>query len=242
MQTKPSKALSIVCCFSLLGFCAGCVSLSRYEKLKKERDALEKSRQALQDKLQGHARMITRAQEQNQALELSRSWNAKEAGAYKKLLDHLKASLGAGKFQLKLAGRRMVLVLASDILFESGSAVISKRGNKALGQIAATLAEHPFYRYQIEGHTDNVPIHTPLFPSNWELAATRSLNVLHTMVAAGMNPSQLSSASFAATRPVKSNAIEEGRAANRRIEIAIIPDLSVLSQEEHRNKAGSKND
>ena len=125
----------------------------------------------------------------------------------------------------------MVLVLPADILFESGSAALSQKGSRAIEEITAILKANSNCKYQIEGHTDNVPIHTPRFPSNWELASVRALGVLHTMVAAGMPPGILSSASFSDTRPLKSNEKEDGRRANRRIEIALIPDLSVLPLE-----------
>ncbi len=147
---------------------------------------------------------------------------------YKGLLSRFKALIDAGKLKVKIVDGRMVVALASDVLFSSGSAALSKDGKANIQEVAGLLASIPERRFQIEGHTDNVPIHTDAFPSNWELASARALTVLKTMVDAGMPADRVSAASFGDHKPAAANDTPEGRAQNRRIEIVVVPDLSSL--------------
>lgn len=134
----------------------------------------------------------------------------------------------AGTLSIRIIDGRMVVSLATDILFPSGSANLSKAGQNTLKEVAIQLSNIPDRKYQVEGHTDNVPIATDVFPSNWELASARSIRVVKTMVEAGLTPQRISAASFAETRPIQANETPEGRMANRRIAIVVIPDLSVI--------------
>jgi chemotaxis protein MotB len=133
----------------------------------------------------------------------------------------------------------MVVNLSSDILFPSGSAAVSKDGKAALVEVAQVLAQIPDRKFQVEGHTDNVPIKTDAFPSNWELASARALVVTKTLVDAGLPASRVSAASFGDTKPSASNGTQEGRAQNRRIEIVVVPDLSSLPGFEELQRLGS---
>ncbi|MGZ3659398.1 MAG: OmpA/MotB family protein, partial [Bdellovibrionota bacterium] len=140
---------------------------------------------------------------------------------FKKLTD-------SGALSVKMVGGKMVVSLGSDVLFPAGSAHLSKDGAKAMKEVSAQLAAIPDKKYQVEGHTDNQPIATATFPSNWELASARSLQVVKTMIDNGMAPERVSSASYADTQPVQPNNTAEGRAANRRVAIVVVPDLSSL--------------
>ncbi|MGA1355009.1 MAG: OmpA family protein, partial [Candidatus Limnocylindrus sp.] len=104
---------------------------------------------------------------------------------YRSLLSRFQALIDAGKLNVKIVDGRMVVAFASDVLFGSGSASLSKEGRAAIAEVAAVLAAIPERRFQVEGHTDTVPIKTAQFPSNWELAAARALTVVKTMVDAG---------------------------------------------------------
>lgn len=147
---------------------------------------------------------------------------------FKSLLLRFKDLIDAGKLKVTMTDGRMVLLLPTDVLFNSGSARLSDVGKEAIVQITQVLREVESRRYQIEGHTDNVPIHTERYPSNWELAAARGLSVVYAMREAGMPLEVLSAASYGEFHPVASNDTEEGRAENRRIEIILVPDLSQL--------------
>lgn len=158
---------------------------------------------------------------------------------FKGLIDKFKSLIDAGKLRVKIVEGRMVVELATDILFGSGSATLSRTGRDAIKEVAEILASIPERTFQIEGHTDNVPIKTAQFPSNWELAAARAINVVSTMVVSGMPAERISAASYADVKPAVSNETKEGRASNRRIEIVVVPDLSSLPGFEELNRVAT---
>lgn len=147
---------------------------------------------------------------------------------FRKLLARFKNLIDAGTLKLVISDGRMVLQMPSDVLFESGSARLSKAGKATIAQVAGVLKEEPGRRYQVEGHTDNVPIHNEAYASNWELASARGLGVVRALVDGGVESLALSAASYGEFHPVANNETAEGRAENRRIEIIVSPDLSML--------------
>ena len=157
---------------------------------------------------------------------------------FQSLLDKFKDLINAGRLKIKIVAGRMVLELPTDILFGSGSSSLSKEGKAAILEVAAVLATITDREFQVEGHTDDVPIRTEQFPSNWELASARALNVVRTLAEGGVPVGRLSAASFAENRPVDTNKTKEGKAANRRIEIVVVPDLSLLPGYDELEKMG----
>lgn len=147
---------------------------------------------------------------------------------YQELLSKFKDLIDAGRLTVKIVDGRMVVELASDILFASGKAALSEEGAASLAEVAGVLASIPDRAFQVEGHTDNDPIKTERFPSNWELGAARAITVVRTLNEGGVPITHLSAASYAENRPVMANDNREGKAANRRIEIVVVPDLSLL--------------
>ena len=160
--------------------------------------------------------------------------------SYKSLLGRFQSMIDAGKLQVKIGNGRMVLVLRSDILFASGSVKISEEGKAAIVELTQILASMKDRKFQVEGHTDNQPIKTKRFPSNWELASARAIAVSNVMVEAGLSQQNVSAASYGEHQPTASNDTDEGRAQNRRIEIVLVPDLSGLPGFDELNKIGSK--
>ena len=158
---------------------------------------------------------------------------------YRELLSKFQKLIDTGKLSVKIIDGRMVVSLGSDILFPSGSAQLSSIGQENIREIGRVLRSLGDRKYQIEGHTDNVPIKTQRFPSNWELASERALTVLKGLIAAGMKKENLSAASFSDTKPVRSNSTAEGRQFNRRIEIVVVPDLSDLPGFDELNQMAS---
>ena len=150
------------------------------------------------------------------------------AGLYRAVLAKFKALIDGGKLKVKVVDGRLIVELKTDILFASGSADLSDEGAATIREVGGVLASIEDRTFQVEGHTDNVPIKTAKYPSNWELASARAVNVVKEMVDAGMPKTRVSAAAFAATRPAATNETDEGRAQNRRIEIVIVPDLSDL--------------
>lgn len=161
-------------------------------------------------------------------LEERRAVAEQRIAEYQSLLVRFKKLIDAGKLRVKIVDGRMVVALATDILFGSGSAELSPDGAAALGEVAQVLATIPERKYQVEGHTDNVPIKTDKYPSNWELASARALTVVRTMIGAGMPADRVSAASYGEFKPAVPNDSPEGKSSNRRIEIVVVPDLSDL--------------
>jgi chemotaxis protein MotB len=147
---------------------------------------------------------------------------------FKALLAKFKDLIDAGTLRIQIVDGRMVLTLPTDILFDSGSAKLSKAGKQAIQQVALVLKDMPNRRFQIEGHTDNVPIHNAEYASNWELSAGRALGVVKAMTEAGMLGEALSVAGYGEFHPVATNDNDKGKKDNRRIEIVLVPDLSML--------------
>ncbi len=123
------------------------------------------------------------------------------------------------------------LELASSALFAAGSAEIRQSMKATLKQLSGAILTLPSEEYmmRIEGHTDDVPISTARFPSNWELASARALNVLHLFEANGFPSDQLAATSYADTQPKLPNrsatgeALTENQAKNRRVLVYIKP-------------------
>jgi chemotaxis protein MotB len=111
--------------------------------------------------------------------------------------------------------------IRTDILFPSGVATLSPEAINILRQLAQTLAPFP-NPIRVEGHTDNRPINTRIFPSNWELSSARAASVVHLFTEAGMAPSRLAVIGLGEYRPAQSNDTTEGRNANRRVVLVIL--------------------
>jgi chemotaxis protein MotB len=118
--------------------------------------------------------------------------------------------------------RGVVITLTNDIAFISGSADMKESMNRGLADLANILKSTPG-RIVIEGHTDNLPFSGSKYKSNWELASARAASVLHTFIREGLDPNRFIIAGYGEYRPVASNASQEGRAQNRRVEIVFAP-------------------
>jgi chemotaxis protein MotB len=193
----------------------------RIAKLMADMAAASKDKSKLQASVQEMTAALAELEKRRAATEA-------RVNEFKALLARFKSLIDAGKLKVRIVEGRMVVVLATDILFGSGSASLSKDGKAAISEVARLLAEIPDRKFQIEGHTDNVPVSTAQYPSNWELASARATNVLKVMIEAGMPKERISAASYGDSRPAQANDSAEGKAANRRIEISIVPDLSGL--------------
>ncbi|MGY3265627.1 flagellar motor protein MotD [Lysobacter sp. HA35] len=112
--------------------------------------------------------------------------------------------------------------IQSDLLFTSGSAMPSGLAIDTVRKVADVLRDQP-NALRVEGYTDNQPIASSQFPSNWELSAARAASVLHVMQQAGIAPSRLSMTGYAEYQPVADNTTPEGRNANRRVMLVILP-------------------
>lgn len=206
----------------------------KYNNLLREKIALRNSMAQMEgsvdDLSQEKDALSKQKDEMTQALEeLRKRKEESEARVteFKNLLDKFKAFIDTGKLKIKIIDGRMVIVLSSDVLFASGSKELSPNGKKAITEVTAILTKIENRKFQIEGHTDS-DRYRVIGQTNWDLAADRAINVLYTMLKAGLPESKISAASFGDSRPIVPNDTSANKAQNRRIEIVVVPDLSLL--------------
>lgn len=116
---------------------------------------------------------------------------------------------------------KMTIKVKGDVLFPSGSAEFNTEMMTVLDSMVLTLKKNPDLKLSINGHTDNIPIETTRFPSNWDLSAIRATNVLRYMVRGGLDVDRVTATGYGDSVPVSSNATLQGRAENRRLEFVL---------------------
>ncbi|MDY0132887.1 MAG: flagellar motor protein MotB [Desulforegulaceae bacterium] len=124
----------------------------------------------------------------------------------------------AGMVDVKETEEGAVITISDLVLFKTGQAQITEDGLDILQKIAGVLKQFQ-YPIEIAGHTDNIPIDTNEFPSNWELSSRRATEVVRYFIGKDLNPYSLSAAGYSSFCPVDTNDTEDGRAKNRRVEI-----------------------
>ena len=126
------------------------------------------------------------------------------------------------EIRLALTREGLVMRLSEHSLFELGVATISEEARPLLAKIGAIISKTAHF-IRIEGHTDNLPIHTKMFPSNWELSTARAVNVLRYLIQNhNIDPQRLAAEGFSEYQPLVANDSKENRAKNRRVEIIFI--------------------
>jgi len=140
------------------------------------------------------------------------------------LEQQLKGEIEKGEIRLKRYKTKTIINIDNSILFDSGKTTVKEGVKKSLSKIAEALNNFPENNIQIEGHTDDVPIHTPKFPSNWELSAARALSVLRFFVdKTEVDPRKLSAVGYGQYHPLAPNDTPENKRLNRRVDIVILP-------------------
>lgn len=152
----------------------------------------------------------------------------KELKVYKDLFAQLKALVDAGTIEVVFRKGRMTVKLSNAILFDSGKARLRDEGEAAVAQLVPALKSVGDREFLVAGHTDNVPIKTARYKSNWELSTARAVTMVNEMIEDGYPAGRLGAAGFAEFDPVSSNDSPEGRELNRRIEIILMPNLGEI--------------
>jgi chemotaxis protein MotB len=183
-----------------------------------ERRALEEKNAqlaALNDELGRNAKKLAQAKEELE----------KKSAEYENLAQSLKQEISDGKIELSEMKGRMTVQLKDKILFASGSARVGKEGQEALVKIADALKTVQGRIVRVEGHTDDVPIGSAQFPTNWELSLARAMAVVRSLQDSGVDPTMLSAAGYGQYQPLVPNDTPEHKSQNRRIEIVLAPGL-----------------
>lgn len=122
-----------------------------------------------------------------------------------------------------LDNEQLKIIIRDNALYASGSASVKPEARNLAVAISDMLGHYPQYEIVVAGHTDDIPINTVEFPSNWELSAKRALNFMKILLQnKELDPSRISSVAYGEQRPIATNRTTEGRAANRRVEVSII--------------------
>lgn len=208
----------------------------RIEDLESERRALERQ---LEDARADAARLETmlglrgaELQSLQRRLEALRAveQEVRERNAiYEDVIARFRSLMDSGQLSVAIVRGRMVIQLPQDILFASGSATLGGAGRDVITEVGTVLSDFPERQFQVEGHTDNVPIATERFPSNWELSSARALAVVRLLIQRGVLPENVSGAAYGEHQPVSPNDDRESRRLNRRIEIVMLPNLDVIA-------------
>jgi chemotaxis protein MotB len=210
--------------------------------LKSKNQTLTNENQALKTKLVSLGQNLTEiktqagqmvqdlSQKDQQIAELLKAQEAarKRAAMFKGLVKRFQKMIDSGKLKVQMRRNRMVVQMSDKILFDSGKARLKKDGKEALAEVASVLASVKDRNFQVAGHTDNIPIRSRRFKSNWELSTARAVNVVRFMIENGMGSGRISAAGYAEFDPVGDNSTKEGRQMNRRIEITLMPNLAEL--------------
>jgi chemotaxis protein MotB len=145
------------------------------------------------------------------------------------LAQQLQHELARGEIAIKVGREGLIVSLREIGFFDSGSAEVKLKSEPTVERIARALG-HGKFQLRIEGHTDNIPIHTQRFESNWELSTSRATEMAKLFVTRyGFPPENLSVAGYAEYHPVSPNTTPEGRALNRRVDLVVVAPPSKAS-------------
>ena len=171
------------------------------------------------------AQALAQAMSPEDAEEAAEQAQAEERGFQdlKKRIDKLAKEAGlAQKMSTTVTPDGLKIRLVTDgVLFDSGSAVVKSGGRPTLSEIGRIIDQEGTHPVQVEGHTDDQPINTSQYPSNWQLSGARAAAVVQQLNGAGVSGKRMSLAGYAAEHPVAGNATPAGRAQNRRVEIIL---------------------
>jgi chemotaxis protein MotB len=168
---------------------------------------------------------------------------AKLQGTYQELEQKMQEEIKKGDIRLSQSGGRIKVDLVDKILFDVGDSSITARGGEVLSRVGAILAGVQDKKIQVSGHTDDSPISDKLkekYPSNWNLAAARAINVVRYLEEKAKVPGRaLVVAAYGPWEPISSNRNPSGRARNRRIEIVLTPALAPVPTDAEKAAAAA---
>jgi chemotaxis protein MotB len=200
----------------------------RAANLAKKLEALGQDVSRLETERTGLGGELDEARKRMEELKKAQAQAEARAAQFRKLVTQFKALTDAGKLKVEIRENRMIIALGDKILFDPGKTDLKPDGKDALTQVTAVLKDLPNRNYQVAGHTDNIPIKSGKFRSNWDLSTARAVQVVNYMISGGLDPKRLSAAGYADMSPVAPNDTPENKAKNRRIEITLVPNLDDL--------------
>ena len=198
------------------------------EQLRVELERLGKNADALLAEKGTLASALAEAKARLEELRKAQAAADARAALFRQLALRFQKMIDSGQLKIKLRDGRMVIELANDVLFDSGQTVVKPEGQKAIAQVASVLRTIGGRHFQVAGHTDNVPIETAHFRSNWDLSTARAVEVVRILIKDGIKPELVSAAGYGEFDPVAPNDTPASRSKNRRIEITLQPNIDEL--------------
>jgi chemotaxis protein MotB len=147
--------------------------------------------------------------------------HSREKSLVENITRFVRSSRQKQNISTRILDGKIIVTIKGKALFNSGSADLNTTAISIFDDIIPILYDYPEYNINIKGHTDNIPISTPIFPSNWELSAVRATTVLQYLVSKGIRPQRLTATGYGDVMPLIPNTSETNRAQNRRVEFVL---------------------
>jgi chemotaxis protein MotB len=208
----------------------GCVSKGDYEKLEADKNAeiagLKKDKTALEQQKMSLEQQQADSRKQIDALEQQKAQIAaasqQDKTQYDALVRNLTDEVKKGELQVRQYKDMLTVDVAEQLFFDSGRADLKDTGKGVLKKVGEAIKGYNDKVIRVVGHTDNVPIKTKAFPSNWELSVARATTVVRYLQEVGIPPERMVASGRAEYDPIAENDTPDGRKKNRRIEITLI--------------------
>ncbi len=147
--------------------------------------------------------------------------HSKEKTLFEKIKKFSRTNSQKQNISTRILDGKIIVSVKGKALFNSGSASLNNTAISIFDEIIQILNDYPDYNINIKGHTDNIPISTDIFPSNWELSAVRATTVLKYLISKGVDPKRLTATGYGKVMPLVPNTSENNRAQNRRVEFVL---------------------
>jgi len=208
----------------------GCVSKGDYEKLETDKNAeiagLKKDKTTLEQQKMSLEQQQAESKKQIDALEQQKTQiqtaSQQDKTQYDALVRNLTDEVKKGELQVRQYKDMLTVDVAEQLFFDSGRADLKDTGKSVLKKVGEAVKGYNDKIIRVVGHTDNVPIKTKTFPSNWELSVARATTVVRYLQETGVPPDRMVASGRAEYQPVAENDTPDGRKKNRRIEITLI--------------------
>lgn len=196
------------------------------ETLKGKTDTLSKNISDLRQRIVELEAENGRLKREIEGLKKAKEEKVKEVSStYEQLMEKMKSEIAQGQVTISELKGKLTVNMVDAVLFDLGKAEVKPEGLLVLQKVVDILKGVKDKAIRIEGHTDNNPITGNLakkYPTNWELSAARAINVTRYLQSEGIDPLNLASVAYGEYKPVADNAVSEGQAKNRRIEIILV--------------------
>ena len=204
------------------------LAMERNATLSSQLATMGQNVEELTDERSRMANEKNKMEEELESLRRLRMAAEKRSAQYSQLLNKLRSMIDAGTLKVTIRKGQMMVQLSNDILFPPGGTKLKAEGEAAIVQLAETIREFTDRRFLVVGHSDNTPIKTARYPSNWELSSQRAIEVVRILVDNGVAPGMLMASGQAEFDPLSPNDSDEAKSNNRRVEVIFMPAIEEL--------------